>query len=453
MNQASLGIGAVVEKRKRMRLGIDRGTRGRPLAALALGCALVLVLAGCSTSSGSKGGINFSVGLAGSTADHPAQPPTIAANGPAGTYAFIYDNQIWLRQDGQKSATQLTHLVLSNGGTLAWGPLVWSPSGKYLAFALIQDLTPAVGAPPRSSGGIYYVDVSDPKHGTFATPATGSIYGHTYTWFGDGDLIYSDGGGIQLYNLGSPDPRVFPLYLVNAQPVDANGPTDYYAFGDVTFSEGYLYYTRLDIRSPGRPGAVGSAQLKRANLGSPDNYGAGEVPTPTQYTSEVLSLGIAYADAAGDYVAGAWQVRAGTLVAQQITDIDANAKQLTTRICSTSTSNYGYGATCPGRILSNVGGQPITIHPQIALASSGRHSAAYMGDALYLQGVDGKFTPAGWPSPPAWSPDGLVALTQLASQSTDSAGLTHSTTDIAIFHPGQQGSVLIAGGQNIAWQP
>ena len=51
--------------------------------------------------SGGSGGSNVSLGLAGSTLDHPSNPPTIAASGPGGTYAFVYDNQIWLRRDGQ----------------------------------------------------------------------------------------------------------------------------------------------------------------------------------------------------------------------------------------------------------------------------------------------------------------------------------------------------------------
>src|SRR5262249_51507962 len=59
---------------------------------------LALGLAACSSSNTSSGNINFSLGLAGSTADHQTQPPTIAANGPQGTYAFVYDDQIWVRQ-------------------------------------------------------------------------------------------------------------------------------------------------------------------------------------------------------------------------------------------------------------------------------------------------------------------------------------------------------------------
>ena len=44
-----------------------------PLVAL-------LVLVGCSASGGSSsGGINVTLGLQGSTADNPAQPPKIAA--------------------------------------------------------------------------------------------------------------------------------------------------------------------------------------------------------------------------------------------------------------------------------------------------------------------------------------------------------------------------------------
>ena len=80
------------------------------LTGAGLLCAL---LAACSATTPGSGGINFSSGLAGSTIDHPGKPPTIAANSPTGAYAFVYDNQIWLRQNGENQAEQLTHMALS----------------------------------------------------------------------------------------------------------------------------------------------------------------------------------------------------------------------------------------------------------------------------------------------------------------------------------------------------
>jgi hypothetical protein len=162
--------------------------------------ALASLLAACGAGSGGSGGSNYSLGLAGSTLDHASNPPTIAANGPGGTYAFVYDNQIWLRRDGQSSAKQITRIPLSNAASIAWGPLAWSPKGRYIAFAIVQDLVPAPGAPPSSSGPIYYVDTTtcegDGQYCAVYSAGTGSIYGHTYDWLGESGLVYSAGQNI-----------------------------------------------------------------------------------------------------------------------------------------------------------------------------------------------------------------------------------------------------------------
>ncbi|MGZ3681808.1 MAG: hypothetical protein ACXVDI_24875, partial [Ktedonobacterales bacterium] len=183
--------------------GQMHGRRGLLLTVPLLTLVIALSLAGCSTSGG--GGTNYSLGLAGSTGDHPSAPPSIPATGPGGTYAFVYDNQIWLRQNGQAQAKQLTHLVLSNGATLFWGPLIWSPGSKYIAFALVENLTP--DAPTRTSGPLYYVDAG--SGATFLTGGTGSIYGHSYAWWDDNAIFYSSGSGVMLYDLGDCDPRVW----------------------------------------------------------------------------------------------------------------------------------------------------------------------------------------------------------------------------------------------------
>ena len=189
----------------------------RALLVVAL-LALTSLLAACGVGADNSGGSNYSLGLAGSTLDHASNPPTIAANGPGGTYAFVYDNQIWLRQDGQANAKQITRIPLSNAAYIAWGPLVWSPQGKYIAFALVQDLAPAPGSPPSSSGPIYYVDTTscagDGQYCAVYSAGTGSIYGHTYDWLGESALVYSSGDGVMLYMFdrsarldGAPNPQ------------------------------------------------------------------------------------------------------------------------------------------------------------------------------------------------------------------------------------------------------
>src|SRR5262245_27960616 len=170
---------------------------------------LLLALAGCGIAGGSAASLG---GIGGSTADRPASRPVLAASGPPAAYAFIYDNQIWLHSTKQAELQQLTHLALARSATISWGPLVWSPSGRYLAFTLVENLTP--GVPSRSAGPLYVVDTSSAHFGAITTtPATGSIFGHTYAWLGDIMLFYSMGGGIFMYNLGDTHPRVWPVVI------------------------------------------------------------------------------------------------------------------------------------------------------------------------------------------------------------------------------------------------
>src|SRR5487761_2103965 len=155
-------------------------------SALLLSLAAAISVAGCSVSS-SSGGINFTLGLQGSTADNPAQAPTIASSGPDGEYAFVYDNQVWAHLKGASGVIQVTRLTLSNGATILWGPLVWSPSGNSLAFALVENNN--TDQLTRHEGPIYYVNLTSclttagATCPVYTTQATGSIYGHTYSWF------------------------------------------------------------------------------------------------------------------------------------------------------------------------------------------------------------------------------------------------------------------------------
>jgi hypothetical protein len=184
---------------------------------LPLICAPLLLLAACSAGSGSSS--TLTLGLTGSTASHAGQPPTLAANGPSDAYAFVYDDQIWIHDAGKPDARQLTHLVLSAGAAISWGPLIWSPNGKYIAYALSVSNDPTAAA--RSTGPIYVASAEDGS--VVNTAATGSLYGHTYAWFGDQMLFYTDGGGIKMYDVGDGDPRVWPVLDPYGYPVARRG--------------------------------------------------------------------------------------------------------------------------------------------------------------------------------------------------------------------------------------
>jgi hypothetical protein len=429
--------------------------RARTWAGLLLGAALLVgllaALAGCSGGTTGSGGVNYTLGLAGSTADHPSTPPTIAANGPSGTYAFVYDNQIWVRSSGDAQAKQLTHLVLSNGATLLWGPLVWSHSGKYIAFALVQDLNLTPGTPPRTSGPIYYVDTGNGQISVSA--GTGSVYGHTYTWIGDSMLLYSSGSGLMLFTLDTPR-----VWLVRAIPTAPSGGSqaDYLFFGDVAAVNGTVYYTRLDVRTPGHTGAIGTASLTQTPLGITDANAASSADLadrlPIGSASTLASLGAVYADPAGNFVAGAWQVArvgfATMTTVQRIVSVDMKAGTVTSRICL----NQSIYDSCDASVVAAAGISSWAIHPQLALSPSGK--VAYTTDSVYLQSAADKLGAAGWTVPPAWAPDGQgVAVTQLLGQTTDASGVTRYQTNVVLYRGGQAGTTLIAGASNLAWAP
>jgi hypothetical protein len=420
-------------------------------AAVVLGLLVLAAFAGCGSSSGPSQAGNVGLILAGSTNDHPSQPPTIASGGPGGAYAFVYDNQIWLHQSGATEAKQLTHLALSNGATLSWGPLVWSHSGKYIAFVLVQDLNLAPGTPPRSSGTIYYVDAS--SGAVMVSPGTGSIYGHTYTWIGDAMLLYASGSGLMLYTLDTP--RVWPVRDIPSGP-SGSGSTDYLFFGDVAAVNGYVYYTRLDVKTPGHTGAVGTASLVQTYLGLTDASATPPVwdlagRLPLTYANVLASLGTVYTDPAGNFAAGTWQVRSGggvpSFVAQRIESVDVSGGKVTSRLCVVQYS------ACDSTVLAPADVQPIGVRPQLAVTRDGK--VAFTADGVYLLGASGKLGPAGWMTPPAWSSDGQsVAVTQLVGQAADASGVVRYQTNVVLYHSGQQaGSTLIAGGSNLAWAP
>jgi len=453
--------------------GRGQGRYARPLSrtlprTLLIGAFLALasLLAACGAGSGGSGGSNYSLGLAGSTLDHASNPPTIAANGPGGTYAFVYDNQIWLRRDGQSSAKQITRIPLSNAASIAWGPLVWSPQGRYIAFAIVQDLTPTPGAPPSSSGPIYYVDTTtcpgDGQYCAVYSAGTGSVYGHTYDWLGESALVYSSGGGVMLSMLDNP--RVWTVRPIRNSQNSSNSIT---MFGDLQVVNGNLYYTRMDVKSLGARGVVGTASVYQTFLGTEDQLNQLSKFKPSDMAdhfpvgdgSWLGSLGKVYANNNGDYETGAWRLRRNSsgvtqIVAQRVDSVDTQSGRVTSSFCSAQ--NYGsyvsFDGLCGKNLLSSAATQPLSASPQLALSKDGK--VAFAGDSLYEQGASDKLGPAGWTAPPAWSPDGqTVVVTNLLKMTTDANGITRAQTDLVAYAFGQQGATLIAGARNIAWAP
>jgi hypothetical protein len=441
--------------------GQMHGRRGLLLTVPLLTLVIILGLAGCSTSGS---GTNYSLGLAGSTGDHPSAPPSIPATGPGGTYAFVYDNQIWLRQNGQAQAKQLTHLVLSNGATLLWGPLIWSPGSKYIAFALVENLTP--DAPTRTSGPLYYVDAG--SGATFLTGGTGSIYGHSYAWWDDNVIFYSSGSGIMLYDLGDCDPRVWqaitPFQNVGGTPTNYTGGD--VSFSDIAISDNHLLATQIKLPSPGNTGQVGSASLYSYLLPSHDGYaGSRDSTCRDDHTpawlnehvenanafgnvgitnaGEIANLGIAYADPNGDIVTGAWQLAGnGTIANQHIDGVDTKA--------GTVSSTFCVGGNCS--VLRGANKYPIAAHPSIGITGNANH-IAFAADKLYVDN-NGAVGDAGGNTSPAWNPSGDVAVaTQLASQSTDAGGVLRTQTNVVMSSGGKATTVMIAGAQNLSWKP
>ncbi len=442
--------------------GQIQGWRSLRLAAPLLILAIALVVAGCSASGG--GGSNYSLGLAGSTSDHPSQPPTIQANGPGGTYAFVYDNQIWLRQNGQAQAKQLTHLVLSKGATLLWGPLIWSPSGRYIAYSLVENLTP--DAPTRTSGPLYYVDTQPGNTFgvAYSTAGTGSIYGHTYAWWSDYAIFYSSGSCIMLYDLGDCDPRVWQA-ISPFTPTYPGSPS--ISGGNVTFSDiaitntNRLFATQITLQSPGSTGVVGSAAIYSYRLPPLDVYkgldnnhdGTCDVDTVPGWLNQNFQnahlegysryeLGVAYADPTGNFVTGAWQLaqNGSDLAGQFIDSIDTKA--------GTVSSHFYVDGN--GGVLRGAGKYPIAAHPAIGISSNGRH-VSFAADKLYVDN-HGAIGDAGGSTPPAWGGDVAVA-TQVVSQSTDVGGAVRSQTNVIAYSGGTASAVLIAGAQDLSWQP
>lgn len=433
----------------------------RPALAVARGVSLLLtltatiVLAGCSASGGSSG-IDFTLGLQGSTADNPAQPPQIAANGPDGEYAFVYDNQVWAHVKGASAAVQVTRLTLSNGSTIVWGPLVWSPSGKSLAFSLVQNASP--NQPTSASGPLYYVNLSSclttagATCPVYETQVTGNVYGHGYDWLNDDWLIAGSGGGIAAFDIGDPNGwRVWQLRTTATESQDSNcgQPRSY---GDVEVVGTTLYYTCMNLSHLGSSGAIGTASLNSASLSSVvNNFGADQVTRDEQIATllnadglsgyQVTSLGNVYMGATS-VVAGAWQVSNSTLVYENVGSIDTQHSTAARTVCATTVYSGGCGSTS----LPNIPAQPLTARPTISLGSGS--AIAYQGDALYLSGQNSSVAVTS-PYAPVWLSSGAVAATNVVSTTTDASGVTRVSANLVVAQSGTP-TTLIAGASDMA---
>lgn len=427
--------------------------------ALLLFVVATLALAGCS-STGSSKGIDYTLGLQGSTADNPAQPPKIAASGPDGEYAFVYDNQVWAHVKGATSAVQITRLTLSNGATIMWGPLVWSPSGHSLAFAVVHNM--ATDQPTRTAGAIYYVNVSTclttsgAACPVYTTEATGSVYGHSYAWLNDDWLITGGNSGIAAFDISDPNGwRTWQLRVTANEQQDANcGQAR--SYGDVQVVGTTLYYTCTNLSSLDSSGAIGTATLNASNLSSIVSQFGNDAQTRDEqiatilngdslYGYQVAGLGNVYLDAVGNVVAGAWKVSGTTLVYERVGNVDTKNATAGRAICSTSVYNYG---GCDQSHTPSVKSQPLTAHPLIALGPNG--AIAYQGDKLYVSGQNSSI-PVTSTYAPMWVTSSDVAATSILSTTTDASGVTRESANLIIVSGGAP-STLIVGASDLAWR-
>ncbi|HKT38172.1 MAG TPA: hypothetical protein VJR48_07350 [Ktedonobacterales bacterium] len=433
-----------------------------PLAALVQAMSLALValvaLAGCSASGGGSG-INVTLGLQGSTADNPAPPPKLAADGPDKTYAFVYDNQVWAHVKGASGLTQVTRLTLSAGATIEWGPLVWSPSGKSLAFALVQNM--ATDQPIRDAGQVYYVNVSTCLTAAGATcpvyntEMTGSVYGHSYDWLNDDWLIAGSGSGISAFDVSDPNGwRTWQLRMTANDLRDYTcGPTR--SYGDVQVVGTTLYYTCMTIAKLGATGAVGTATLNALDLSGVVSDFSYDDPTTRDemiagalngnqglYGSQLLSLGNVYAGPDGEFETGAWRVGGTALVYERIGSVDTQKGVAARTLCATTVYNLG----CGSQPISAVKSQPLAAHPQIALGPNS--AVAYQGDKLYLSGQSDGIAVSS-PYPPVWLSGSSALATNVTATTTDASGVTRMKANLVIAQSGPP-TTLIAGASDAA---
>jgi hypothetical protein len=430
-------IGAAIRRRRLF------GAAGRWLAG---SIALGWVLAGCSAGGGTLNLPAFDSG-----AGAAISPPVIQGNAPAGEYAFVYANQIWVKLDADTKPRQLTHFPTVASAYFAWGPLMWSPDGSNIAFVLVRDLT--TDGRPRSAGPLYIVDTAG-KEDVQATAATASVYGHAYTWYGNSAIFYSTGSSINVYDYSDPfDTRAFRALEDDPGPSYDGGTLGFSLYGDLQVVDRFLYATRLDVTALGATGAVGRAHVVRFFVSpSPRDYGGGRpgVSADGQFTN----LGIAYSGVHGEVLAGAWSIASdGGEVYQVIQSVDAKAATITAKTCyANSVGNF-----CATELFQQAATQPYASPPQLGF-SRGGSLIALTGQHLYTQARDGSqysaASPGAWGTPPQWAPGAkLVVATQLVSSSTDARAVVHYQTNLVSYALGDKPAVLITGAQDFSWAP
>jgi hypothetical protein len=406
---------------------------------------LGFLLAGCSAG----GGINLPAFDAGSGT--AASPPVIQGNEPAGQFAFVYGNQIWVKLAADSRPRQLTHLPVVSSAYFAWGPLVWSPDATNIAFVLVRDLT--TDGRPRSAGPLYIVDTAG-KEDVQATAATASIYGHAYTWYGNSALVYSTGSSINVYDYSDPnDPRAFQALDDTPGPSYNGGALGFTSYGDLQVVGQFLYATRFDVTSLGAVGAVGRARVVRFFISPSPRYYAGGKPGVSG--GEVFTdLGIAYSGTHGELLAGAWSIASDEGEAFQVVQsVDSKAATVTAKTCYAD----NVGDWCANEIFQQAATQSYASPPQLAF-SRGGSLIALSGQQLYTQARDGSqygaASPGAWGTPPQWAPGSkYVVATQLVSTSTDARAVVHVQTNLVSYVLGAKPTVLITGAQDFSWAP
>ncbi|HEV2238665.1 MAG TPA: hypothetical protein VGR57_18550 [Ktedonobacterales bacterium] len=411
------------------------------------GVALVILLAGCSAGGGS--GINLPAFDSGTGAS--ASPPVIQGTEPSGQYAFVYANQIWVKLDADSKPRQLTHFPTVASAYFAWGPLVWSPDGSNIAFVLVRDLT--TDGRPRGAGPLYIVDTAG-KEDVQATAATASVYGHTYSWYGDNALLYSTGSSINVYDYSDPsDPRAYPALDDSPGPSYTGGALGFASYGDLQVVGQFLYATRFDVTALGATGQVGRAHVVRFFVSpSPREYSGGR--PGFSGGDEFTSLGIAYSGAHGELLTGAWSIASDDGEAYQVVQsVDTKAGTVTAKTCYAD----NVGNFCAKELFQQAVTQPYASPPQLAF-SRGGSLIALAGQQLYTEARDGSqysaASPGGWGTPPQWAPGAkYVVATQLVSSSTDARDVVHFQTNLVSFTLGAKPAVLITGAQDFSWAP
>jgi hypothetical protein len=415
----------------------------------------MLLLAACSASGGGASSqIPLLTGL-GSYSDSAASTPVVAVSSPTGQFAFVYDNQIWIKPNNTGQPHQLTKLPIATSAFVAWGPLVWSPDGSHIAFVLLRD--PTGGHPARGTGPLYIVDTASGE--VLESSGTANLAGHAYAWYGNLALFYAEGSGILFDDLSSlPDLRPWQIVSPQTGPDTSSGTPNSYIYTDIAVFNSSILATQIGVTAPGATGAAGRAHILQffLNVG-PNDYTQGNMNIGPDgnfpYGNSVADLGAAYVDGTGNIRAGSWRLAPnGALVLQRITAVDGKSETGSAQVCY----NASLGNYCDQSLFAQQSKFPLNSPPQFAFSPNG-NAVAMTGAALAIEQTDGTHltsnTPGAWQTL-AWSLDGkVVVATQLVSATPDSDGVVRYVTNVELYTGNGKGSVLIAGAQGFTWGP